>query len=67
MYNDVTHKSTVKHTWLHWERDEVLGKVCRVLKTKQVSMKMLISETVQDVQCPVQGVSLLKHLFTATW
>ena len=68
MYQDIIRESNAAHTWLHWEKEEVRdGKVRRVLKTKQGSMEMLINEMAMDVEKPVQGVSFVKHLFTARW
>ena len=54
--------------WLHWERVEVMeGKPRRVLKTKQGSMGEVLKELINDVERPVQGVSFIKHIFTARW
>ena len=55
-------------TWSHWEReskDDGTGK--RILKVKEGSAADFLKEFKDDVASPTQGVTFVKHLFTARW
>lgn len=67
-YYQTVLEKTPQTIWNHWERKSCEdGKIHRVLVAKQDSAKELVAELIKDIECPVQGVTFIEHVFVASW